>query len=135
MTAPREPLPALPERLRFMSHLFLASMVLTWIASAVPYPYRFAGVATSAAAVTFAVLALIATRGTERAMVLRIMLAIGGSLALLSFGSDAVSLAVAPELIDQSRCEQQALTPIAMERCEDAFWDSVTARWPIPRPE
>lgn len=134
VTAPREPLPVLPERLRFFSHLFLASMVLTWVTSAVPYPYRFAGVATSAAAVTFAVLAIVATRGVERAMVLRVMLAIGGSLALLSLASGAISLVVAPELVAQSRCEQQALTPMALERCEDAFWDSVEARLPVTRP-
>jgi hypothetical protein len=117
-----------------MSHLFLASMVLTWVASSVPYPYRFAGIATAAAAVTFAVLALIATRGIARSMVLRVMLAIGGSLALLSLVSGAVSLVLAPELIAQSQCERQALTPVALDRCEDAFWDSVEARLPISRP-
>lgn len=134
MTATREPVPVMPERLRFMSHLFLACMVLTWVTSGVPYPYRFAGVATSAAAVTFAVLALVATRGVDRAMVLRVMLAIGGSLALLSCGSGAVSLMVAPELIEQSRCEQQALTPMALEQCTTDFWDSVESRLPITRP-
>ncbi len=134
MTTTRESTPVMPERLRFYSHLFLASMVLTWVSSALPYPSRFAGVATSAAAVTFAVMALVATRTVDNALMLRVMLGIGGGLALMSFGTGAVSAIFAPELIEQSRCEQQALTPMAHEKCVDDFWDSVESRLPVNRP-
>jgi hypothetical protein len=134
VTTPREPLPAFPERLRLSSHLFLASMVLTWIFSAVPYPWRFATLATSGLAVIFAALALWATAGMERALFMRMVLVVGGALAMVTALSGLASLVMAPELIEQSQCEQRALTRVALEQCESEFWDSVEARLPVTRP-
>jgi hypothetical protein len=134
VTTPREPLPAFPERLRLSSHLFLASMVLTWIFSAVPYPWRFATLATSGLAVIFAALALWATAGMERALFMRMVLVVGSALAMVTALSGLASLVMAPELIEQSQCEQRALTRVALEQCESEFWDSVEARLPVTRP-
>lgn len=134
VTPAREPLPAFPERLRLFSHLFVAAMVLTWILSSVPYPWRFGTVATSGLAVIFAALALWATVGLERALFMRMVLVVGGVLAMVTALSGLASLVMAPELIEQSRCEQRALTRVALEQCESEFWDSVEARLPVTRP-
>jgi hypothetical protein len=134
MTTSREALPAFPERLRLFSHLFVAAMVLTWIFSSVPYPWRFATVATSGLAVIFAAMALWATAGLERALFMRMILVVGGLLAMVTALSGLASLVMAPELIAQSECEQRALTRVALAQCETEFWDSVEARLGLSRP-
>jgi hypothetical protein len=134
MTTTREPTPVFPERLRLFSHLFVAAMVLTWIFSSAPYPWRFATLATSGLAVIFAALALWATAGLERALFMRMVFVVGGVLAMITAVSGLASLVMAPELIEQSRCEQRALTRVALEQCEDDFWEAVEERLPVTRP-
>jgi len=134
MTTSREPVPAFPERLRLLSHLFIAAMVMTWIVSSAPYPWRFATVVTSGLAVIFAALALWAPADMERALFLRMVYVVGGVLAMITAVSGLASLVMAPELIAQSHCEQRALTRIALEQCEDEFWDAVEERLPVTRP-
>lgn len=134
MTSQTETPVTLPEQLRLYAHLFVAAMVLTWVASSLPYPYRFASIVTAAVAVGFAALALWATVGMARPALMRAVLIAGGLLAMLSATSGLVSLVLAPELIEQSQCEREALTRIALEQCENDFWDSVEARLPITRP-
>jgi hypothetical protein len=109
-------------------------MVLTWIFSSVPYPWRFTTVATSGLAVIFAALGLWATTGLERAFFMRTVLVVGGVLAMVTALSGLASLVMAPELIAQSRCEQRALTNVALAQCETEFWDAVEARLPVQRP-
>lgn len=135
VTTAREPIPTMPERLRLLCHLFAASMVLTWIVNSLPYPARFGVIATGAAAVILASLALWATSGMERPLLMRMLLAVAGGVAMLTTLSTAVTLVIADELIAQSQCEQRALTSLALERCYDEFWDSIEARLPITRPE
>ena len=128
-TAP-EPLKPFPDNLRLFSHLFVASMVLTWIASSVPYPYSFGSIVTSALAVVFATLALWFTVGVERSGLLRMFLAAGGLLALLSVLAGLGSLLIAQELVAQSECEARALTRIGVERCVDEFNQLLNDRFP-----
>lgn len=134
MTTAREPIPAIPERLRLFCHLFVAAMVLTWIVASAPYPWRFATIATSGAAVIFAALGLWSTAGLDRALFMRMVLVVGGFLAMITALSGLASLLMAPELIAQSRCEQRALTNEALAQCETEFWDSVEARLGFERP-
>jgi hypothetical protein len=134
VTTSREPVPAFPERLRLFAHLFVAAMVLTWIFSATPYPWRFATIATSGLAVIFAAMALWATVGLERTLFMRMVFVAGGVLAMVTALSGLASLVMAPELIAQSQCEQRALTPVALDQCEDEFWDAVEERLPVTRP-
>src|SRR6187402_1889601 len=114
MATAREPLKPFPDNLRLSAHLFVASMVLTWIASSVPYPYSFVSIVTAGLAVLFATLALWNTVGVERSGTLRIFLAAGGVLALLSVFSGLGSLLIADELIAQSQCEARAPTRIGV---------------------
>lgn len=125
---------ALPERLRLCAHLFVASMVLTWIVGTAPYPFAFGVIATSALSVTFATLALVATAKVEQVIFLRMVLVAGGALAVLSLISSLASLLIHAELVARSRCEATAITSQAVTQCEDAFRDAVQDRFPITLP-
>ena len=130
MATAREPIKPFPENLRLFSHLFVASMVLTWIASSVPYPYSFASIVTAGLSVIFATLALWFTVGIERSGLLRAVLAAGALLALLSVFSGLGSLLIARELVAQSECEARALTRIGVEQCADEFNQALNSRFP-----
>ena len=130
MATAREPLKPFPDNLRLSAHLFVASMVLTWIASSVPYPYSFVSIVTAALAVLFATLALWYTVGVERSGMLRIFLAAGGLLALLSVFAGLGSLLIADELVAQAQCEARALTRVAVDRCAADFNQAVNDRYP-----
>lgn len=121
VTTARDPLPKLPERLRLFCHLFAAAMVLTWILNALPYPARFGAIATTGAGVIFAALALWSTAGMEKAFLIRGVLVVGGVISMLTALSATVMLIVADELVELSRCEQRALTSLALEQCQDEF--------------
>ena len=130
MATAREPLKPFPDNLRLFSHLFVASMVLTWIASSVAFPYYFASIVTAGLAVIFATLALWYTVGVERSGLLRVVLAAGALLALLSVLSGLASLLIAQELVAKSECEARALTRIGVETCADEFNQAVNDRYP-----
>ncbi len=124
----------LPERLRLYAHLFVASMVLTWIVGTAPYPFAFGVILTSALSVTFATLALVATSKVEQVNFLRVVLVAGGALAALSLISSLASLLVHSELVARSRCEATAITSQAVAQCDEAFRDAVQERFPITLP-
>ena len=130
MATAREPLKPFPDNLRLNAHLFVASMVLTWVASSVPYPYSFVSIVTAVLAVLFATLALWFTVGVERTGMLRIFLAMGALIAMLSVFSGLGSLLIADELIAQSQCEARALTRIGADRCADEFTQEVNSKYP-----
>lgn len=130
MTAPPEAPAALPERLRWYAHLFMALMVLSWIVSELPYPARFITIPLSAAALTFAILALVATRGVTRPELLRVMLAVGGSIAALSAVMGLATVVLAPQYLELSRCEARAITRIALEQCQSEFESELEALLP-----
>lgn len=133
MTTERPPLAPLPERMRLFAHLVMASMVLTWVVSALPYPWRFATVLVSAAGVAFAIFALVASKGVPRVMFLRYVIIAAGAMASVSMVTSAVSLVVAPELIELSQCEQRAITSQAEQQCQQEFLDAVEERLPLMR--
>lgn len=134
VTTAREPLPTVPERLRLYCHLFAAAMFLTWILNNVPYPARFAVIGTAGAAVIFAALAMWATVGQPRMMFMRLVLGVAGVIAMLTAVSSFAYLLIADELIALSTCEQRALTPMALEACQDEFLTAVEGRLGVTLP-
>lgn len=132
MASQRTPLPPLPERLRLMTHLLMATMVLSWIVAYVPYPWRFSIIAISAAGVAFAIFALAFSRGVEGTLLLRIVVIMAGGLASMSLLSGLASLFVAPELMELSRCEARAITIQAERQCQADFLEAVEDRLPLP---
>jgi hypothetical protein len=126
-----EPLPA---NLRRYSLLLVGSLLVAWIATSMPFPYRFAVLPAGIAAGILVTLALVATIGVERVAMLRVLLSMGAVFALLLSAAGLVWVVFAQESQEHDECLRSALTHRGQIQCEQEYRDSLESRYGIKIP-
>jgi hypothetical protein len=134
MSEPAQGSTSLPSNLRRYSLLLVLSLLTAWIASSMPYPYRYAVLPAAFASAIFVTLALVATIGVPRASMLRVFLSMGGVFAVMLSIIGLLWVLFAEEAAAQDRCVRSALTYQGELLCEQQFRDALESRYGISLP-
>lgn len=124
----------LPSRLRRYSLLLVGSLLVAWIASSLPFPYRFAVLPAAMAAGVFVTLAMVATMGVPRVAMLRVLLAMGGVFSAMLSVAGVGWVIFAQEAAEHDRCLRSALTHQGELQCEENYRDALEDRFGIRLP-
>jgi len=134
VTEPTKGVTPLPASLRRYSLLLVLSLLVAWLASSMPYPYRYAVLPAAFMSGIFVTLALVATIGVGRVAVLRVLLAMGGAVSVLLSIAGLGWVVFAEESAEHDRCLRTALTQRGEEQCEQAYRDAFETRYGIRLP-
>lgn len=134
MKEPAQGATPLPANLRRYSLFLVLSLLVAWIASSMPYPYRFAVLPVAFAAGVFVTLALVATIGVPRVSMLRVLLSMGGVFSAMLSVAGLAWVIFAQEAAEQDRCLRSALTSQGERLCEQQFQDALETRYGIVLP-
>lgn len=134
MTEPSKGPAPLPSNLRRHSLLLVGSLLVAWIATSMPFPYRYAVLPAGMAAGIFVTLALVATIGVERVAMLRVLLSMGAVFALMLSAAGLVWVVFAQESAEHDRCLRSALTHRGQLACEQEYRDALESRYGIEIP-
>ncbi len=134
MTEPAKGAPPLPANLRRYSLLLVLSLLVAWLASSMPYPYRYAVLPAAFASGIFVTLALVATIGVARASMLRVLLAMGGVFSVMLSLAGLGWVIFAQESAENDRCLRSALTHRGEVQCDQVYRDAFETRYGIRLP-
>lgn len=134
MTEPAKGVTPMPASLRRYSLLLVLSLVVGWLASSMPYPYRFAVLPVSFVAGIFVTLALVATIGVGRMAMLRVLLAMGGVFSVMLSIAGLAWVIFADESAAHDECLRSALTRQGELQCEQVYRDALETRYGINLP-
>lgn len=134
MTDPPQGVTPLPARLRRYSLLLVLFLLIAWIASSMPFPYRFAVLPAAFVSGIFVTLALVATIGVGRVAVLRALLAMGGLFSLMLSIAGVAWVVFAQESATHDQCLRSALTHRGELQCEQEYRDALESRYGISLP-
>ncbi len=134
MTEPAKGSAPMPPRLRRYSLLLVLSLVIAWLASSMPFPYRFAVLPAAVAAGIFVTLALVATIGVDRVAMLRVLLAMGGVFSAMLSLAGVAWVIFAEESATHDECLRSALTHQGELQCEQDYRDAFETRYGISLP-
>jgi len=124
----------MPASLRRYSLLLVLSLLVAWLASSMPFPYRFAVLPVSFVAGIFVTLALVATIGVSRVAMLRVLLAMGGVLSVMLSIAGLAWVIFAEESATHDECLRSALTHRGEAQCEQDYRDALETRYGITLP-
>jgi len=130
---PQGPTP-LPASLRRNSLLLVLCLLLAWIATAMPYPYRFAVLPVAIACGIFVTLALVATIGVPRVAMLRVLLFMGGVFSVMLSIAGLAWVVFAEESAAHDRCLRSALTHQGQLQCEQEYRDALEEKYGVALP-
>ncbi|MBC7297396.1 MAG: hypothetical protein H5T82_00630 [Demequina sp.] len=134
MTEPAKGAAPMPATLRRYSLLLVLSLLVAWIASSMPFPYRFAVLPAAFASGIFVTLALVATIGVGRVAVLRVLLAMGGVFSIMLSIAGVAWVVFAQESAAHDQCLRSALTHRGELQCEQEYRDALESRYGISLP-
>ena len=134
MSEPAKGPQPIPSNLRRYSLLVVGSLLLAWIATSMPFPYRFAVLPAGMAAGVFVTLALVATIGVERVAMLRVLLTMGAVFSLMLSAAGLVWVVFADESSQHDRCLRSSLTHRGQLECEQEYRDALESRYGIKIP-
>ena len=134
VTEPAKGVTPLPSNLRRYSLLLVLCLLIAWIASSMPFPYRFAVLPAGFASGIFVTLALVATIGVARVSMLRVLLAMGGVFSMMLTIAGAAWVVFAKESAEHDRCLRSAVTHQGELQCEKTYRDALESRYGISLP-
>lgn len=134
MTEPEKGVTPMPASLRRYSLLLVFSLLVAWLASSMPFPYRFAVLPVSFVAGIFVTLALVATIGVSRVAMLRVLLAMGGVMSVMLSIAGLAWVIFAEESATHDECLRSALTHRGELQCEQEYRDALETRYGISLP-
>ena len=109
---------------------FIIVLLISWIAASLPFPYSLATLPLAVAASTLCVLALVATIKVPQAMLMRLLLVVGGMVAGMLALTALRDVILIPELMDHRACMNAAITHQGQMQCEQDLTEAVSARFP-----
>jgi hypothetical protein len=134
MTEPAKGATPMPATLRRYSLLLVLSLLVGWLASSMPYPYRFAVLPAAFMGGIFVTLALVATIGVDRVATLRVLLAMGGVLSAMLSIAGLAWVIFAEESSEYDACLRSALTHQGEVQCEQDYRNALETRYGITLP-
>ncbi len=134
MSEPAKGAAPMPATLRRYSLLLVFSLLVAWLASSMPYPYRFAVLPAAFVAGIFVTLALVATIGVDRVATLRVLLAMGGVLSAMLSLAGLAWVIFAEESAEYDECQRSALTQQGEAQCEQDYRIALETRYGISLP-
>jgi len=134
VTEPAKGVTPLPSSLRRYSLLLVLSLLVAWLASSMPYPYRYAVLPAAFASGIFVTLALVATIGVPRVSMLRVLLAMGGVFSVMLSLAGVAWVIFAEESAAHDLCLRSALTQQGELQCEQVYRDAFETRYGISLP-
>jgi hypothetical protein len=134
VSEPAQGVSPLPASLRRYSLLLVSSLLAAWLASSMPYPYRYAVLPTAFVSGIFVTLALVATIGVDRVSVLRVLLAMGAVFSMMLSVAGLAWVIFAEESAAHDECLRSALTHRGEAQCEQTYRDALEDRYGISLP-
>ncbi|MCB2412277.1 hypothetical protein LGT39_05370 [Demequina sp. TTPB684] len=134
MTEPAKSTPTLPASLRRYSLWLVGCLLLSWIATAMPFPYRFAVLPLGIACGILVTLALVATMGVPRVAMLRVLLSMGGVFAIMLSIAGFAWVVFAEESAEHDRCLRSALTHQGRLQCEEEYREALEENYGVKLP-
>ncbi|WP_291379796.1 hypothetical protein [Demequina sp.] len=134
MTEQKQGASPLPASLRRYSLWLVLCLLLSWVVTSMPFPYRFAVLPLGVACGILVTLALVATMGVPRVAMLRVLLSMGGVFSIMLSVAGVAWIVFAQESAEFDRCLRSALTYQGEIQCEQEYRDALEENYGVKLP-